>query len=366
MAKEFEGIFPAADLEPTILGLFSVAHVTEHTKDDEKFVRGYSTEYDSRPTLNLLDTNGHSPDYQIFNGTSLPVYDQTTPFWIEVEDYRSTFGLIGEDRYARTLLQLKAASQKAVEVELFDGYVARAEGNTTNVYLTKAGNTLPATSPQTGVSTLHALLLLEDAIGKASPVGEHGVIHMTRGMTAVLGFNTVIIESGDNGSVLHSTNRTPIVVGNGYSGNGPLISVSNKVLTTNVVTLTTSTPHAFLVGETAIVSGVDAAIDGSYVVASTPSTTTLTFALTHADILTIASSGTIQMKATADTKWAYATGTVEVHLGDPEIVNDPSSGQGYDSSGNQNNMRIKSVRAAAVRYDPSIHCAVKVDLTKSA
>jgi len=66
--------------------------------------------------------------------------------------------------------------------------------------------------------------------------------------------------------------------------------------------------------------------------------------------------------ASATNKWMYATGTVKVYLGDVDVVNDNLS-QAYDVAGNQNDMRIKAIRPAAVYFDTSIHLAVRVDLT---
>ena len=64
----------------------------------------------------------------------------------------------------------------------------------------------------------------------------------------------------------------------------------------------------------------------------------------------------------ATNKWMYATGTVKVYLGDIDVVNDNLS-QVYNISGNQNDMRIKAIRPAAVYFDPSIHLAIRVDLS---
>ena len=67
--------------------------------------------------------------------------------------------------------------------------------------------------------------------------------------------------------------------------------------------------------------------------------------------------------AASDTnKWMYATGTVKVYLGNVDVVND-NLAQAYDVSGNQNDMKLKAIRPAAVYFDTSIHLAVRVDLS---
>lgn len=74
-------------------------------------------------------------------------------------------------------------------------------------------------------------------------------------------------------------------------------SVSNKVLTSNVATLTTSAPHGYQIGDTAVVSGVDAVFDGTYVITAVPTTTTFSYAKTNADIPTAPDTGTVVVAA---------------------------------------------------------------------
>jgi N4-gp56 family major capsid protein len=67
-------------------------------------------------------------------------------------------------------------------------------------------------------------------------------------------------------------------------------SVSNKALTSNVATLTTSAAHGFDVGDTVAITGVDATFNGTYVIASVPSTTTFTYAKTASNVTSAAVS----------------------------------------------------------------------------
>jgi hypothetical protein len=68
-------------------------------------------------------------------------------------------------------------------------------------------------------------------------------------------------------------------------------TVSNKALTSNVATLTTSATHGFAVGDYVVVSGVDATFNGTYVVASVPTTTTFTYAKTATNVTSVSASG---------------------------------------------------------------------------
>ena len=57
-------------------------------------------------------------------------------------------------------------------------------------------------------------------------------------------------------------------------------TISNKALTTNVATLTTGSTHSYAIGDVVTIAGVDTTFDGNYVVASVPTNTTFTYALT--------------------------------------------------------------------------------------
>jgi len=72
-------------------------------------------------------------------------------------------------------------------------------------------------------------------------------------------------------------------------------TVSNVALTSNVATITTSAAHGLAVGQPVTISGLTAgtAINGSYLVASAPTTTTFTVAKTNANITSTAATGTV-------------------------------------------------------------------------
>lgn len=67
-------------------------------------------------------------------------------------------------------------------------------------------------------------------------------------------------------------------------------AVNNSVLASDIVTLTTSTAHGFSIGEEVTVTGVGATYNGVFTIVAVPTTTTFTYALTHADVATAAVS----------------------------------------------------------------------------
>lgn len=71
------------------------------------------------------------------------------------------------------------------------------------------------------------------------------------------------------------------------------INVSNKALTSNIATLTTSTAHGLVPGASILVAGVDATFNGTYTVLNTPTTTTFTYNKTASNVASAAASGTV-------------------------------------------------------------------------
>ena len=221
----FRGIYKAPELVPSPVGLFSVARVMTHTarEYDERWIRGFAYEFDSFATVRLLTVN----DDTVTNGelsdpanTPENNYRDYFPFFIEVEDKRSTFGLPGEDRFALAIRQLEAASQKAVERELWDGLAAQAATNG-NSHLTDASSVTEVLNGAHNAS--EALYLLEGALAD-SPVGANGVIHMTRDVASLLGSRLVYSQDSSNPDkgLVMTRLGTPVVIGSGYSGNGPI------------------------------------------------------------------------------------------------------------------------------------------------
>lgn len=287
----FNGIFDAPKIEPSKFGLFVVAKPDSPVAED-KWTRGFSQLWETRPNYGRNWDETSNTSEVLFSDANSPLYTEHKPFFIEVEDQRSTFDIPGEDRFARVLRQLEGISQHACEVEFWDGAIADGE-SLPNPYLAKASGATILSSG-TALSPRRAVALLEHYIGQTSAAGEQGIIHMTRDTAALLSSTSNMLFHEKGKEHLQTVGGTPVVVGSGYSGNGP--------------------------------------------------------------------SGATGATASDTNKWIYATGTVKVLLGEPDVVNDTLA-QGYDVSGNANDMKIKATRAASVYFDKSIYLAVRVDLT---
>lgn len=285
----FTGIFEAPKITPSEFGLFTVAKPDTKIKEDQ-WIRGFSQEWDTSiySTKNWDDTDTTSA---VIASNATPTrYTEIKPFFIEAEDYRSTLGFTGFDYVARVKLQLEGITQKSIERELWDGAVRKGESHE-NKALSAASATL--VNGTTALSVIRALALLDYELSDTSPCGENGVIHMTKDVAGLLSANYMIFDNKEKGH-LQTVSGTKIIVGSGYTGNGP-------------------------------------------------------------DSQTGAT-------ASATNKWMYGTGTIKTLIGDVDVVAD-NLAQSYDVAGNQNNMRIKAIRPAAVYFDTSIHLAIRVDLT---
>jgi len=285
----FTGIFEAPKITPSEFGLFTVAKPDTKIKEDQ-WIRGFSQEWDTtlRGLVNYDDTDTTSS--ALVSNATPKRYTEIKPFFIEAEDYRSTLGFTGFDYVARVKRQLEGGTQKAMERELWDGAIRKGESHE-NKALSAASATL--VNGTTALSVQRALALLDYELSDTSPCGENGVIHMTKDMAGLLSANYMIFDNKEKGH-LQTVSGTKIIVGSGYTGNGP-------------------------------------------------------------DSQTGAT-------ASATNKWMYGTGTIKTLIGDVDVVAD-NLAQSYDVAGNQNDMRIKAIRPAAVYFDTSIHLAIRVDLT---
>jgi hypothetical protein len=115
-------------------------------------------------------------------------------------------------------------------------------------------------------------------------------------------------------------------------------SISQKVLNSNVATLTTSVAHGFRVGMPVTVSGVDGVFNGTYTIASIPTTTTFTYAKTNGNVGTSSVSpvGTAVAGTTGRGNLVVATGSTGTQNrivfaagglsdGDTQMVIDPNT-----------------------------------------
>jgi len=117
------------------------------------------------------------------------------------------------------------------------------------------------------------------------------------------------------------SNSIPFPKATGYSfeaDNAIEAVITDAELDTNVATITTEDPHGYTVGQTVVIAldpeddnyDTFSFLEGSYVIATTPSSTTFTYSKTHAD----ESSDTIAGTATESIASPIITGTTDIDL----------------------------------------------------
>jgi hypothetical protein len=290
MAFTKTGVVTAPKIVPSAFGLLEVVK-PENAPGEDQWIRGFSQEWETTATsLKNWDDTDSTSSTLIVDGV-INYYDEIKPFFIEIDETRSTLGFNGLDRIERLKRQMEGATQHAMEHELWNGTVREGESHDNKALTASSATVL---NGGTALSPRRALALLEHSIGLASHFGEQGVIHMTRDVASLIASNSNMLLHEEGKAHLQTFGGTPVIVGSGYSGNGP--------------------------------------------------------------------DGVTGAASSATNKWIYATGTVKTYVGDVDVVND-NLAQAYDVSGNQNDMRLKAIRPAAVYFDTSIHLAIRVDLT---
>lgn len=230
-------ITKAHELIPYPFGLLSVASVSEYTSKEGSWARYTAHELNSK-AFALRNISGYNEDTAVelhdstIDGTYVSRFLEYYPFGIEVEDYASALGINSQDRFDRVKKILAAATSKAVERELWEGDAAQADTNG-NGYLTETGKATTVSVTAGGDVPRLALARLEGALSSC-PSGLKGTIHMTRKMASILydylervDYSSKldrddITEKGyGSGQILVTRLGTPVVVGAGYTGNGP-------------------------------------------------------------------------------------------------------------------------------------------------
>lgn len=220
-------------------GLFSVASVSEYTEAQDHWARYTAHEFNSGAFRSTLLSTYDNTANTMYDGIGTPRYLEYLPFGIEVEDYASTFSLPAQNRQKRTLDILDAITQKSVERELWSGDCAKIGSGTTgspapnnNNYLTKQGASTDVTVTSSGDNERLALANLERSLANC-PIGGRGTIHMSRKIASIMtGYNliqridfTARMDKDDvnkKGQALVTMLGTPVIVGDGYSGDGPV------------------------------------------------------------------------------------------------------------------------------------------------
>ncbi len=208
----FQGYFPTVKPAASPVGLLNSDGVTvvHHSGNDESWTQGpQDVESIACAFGVMLSDYCSNGDDGVIKEASDTRALTTYPFGVIAEYTCTGQGLSMADRKSRVLDMAEAATQQAVEYELWSGAIALAAGHLDVQYLASAAATEvspggAATAPE------HALAALEWAISQS---GIPGVIHMTADVVSRLSQSLRF----DNGKI-YTMLGTPVVAGSGYSG----------------------------------------------------------------------------------------------------------------------------------------------------
>lgn len=249
MAFPKNGVVEAPAIVPSAFGLLAVVK-PENSVDEDMWVRGFAQEWETElySASNWDDTD--STDEAVVSPGTPTYYTNIKPWFIEAEEQISTMGFRGLDRIGRIKRQLEGVTQHAMELELWDGAIRIGESHG-NLALVSASATI--LNSGTALNPRRALALLEHHIGLASDGGEQGIIHMTRDTAALLASNSNMLFHEAGKEHLQTLGGTPVVVGSGYSGNGPVGATGAAASDTNKWIYATGTVRTY-VGDVDIVN----------------------------------------------------------------------------------------------------------------
>jgi hypothetical protein len=151
----------------------------------------------------------------------------------------------------------------------------------------------PSTSPVTGALTVVGGVGIQGDLNIEGNVSIEGTITFGGSGTTVETSNLAVTDP----AVFVGTNNQSDIVDLAFIGEYATSvstitrTVSNKALTGNIATLTTSADHTYLVGDVVVVSGVDATFNGTYNIIDVPTTTTFTYAKTASNVTSAVATG---------------------------------------------------------------------------
>lgn len=157
----------------------------------------------------------------------------------------------------------------------------------------------PSTSSTTGALTVVGGVGVQGDMNVNGNVSIQGTITFGGGGTTVETSNLAVTDP----AVFVGTNNQSDIVDLAFIGEYATSvstitrTVSNKALTSNIATLTTSADHTYLAGDVVVVSGVDATFNGTYNIIAVPTSTTFTYAKTNANVTSAVATGSAAVSA---------------------------------------------------------------------
>jgi hypothetical protein len=157
----------------------------------------------------------------------------------------------------------------------------------------------PSTSPTTGALTVVGGVGIQGDMNIEGNVAIEGTITFGGAGTTVETSNLAVTDP----AVFVGTGNQADIVDLAFIGEYAITigtitkTVSNKALTSDIATLTTSAEHTYLAGDVVVVSGVDATFNGTYSIIDVPTNVTFTYEKIASNVTSAAASGSAAVSA---------------------------------------------------------------------
>ena len=202
-------VLKAQTPEPSLYGLVTSKTVVN---ESDRWIAGFEQESIScMADVRLIDACNTGIEEVVIEKTGTGSLGEYTPFNVQAEVGCSTMGK-QEEWVAYATEALEICQNKAVELEFWEGRLARTAGNE-NRYLAD-GNAVDVTpTPGTPVRARYGLALLEGQLA-ATGCGGRGYVHTPVSIASVL----PVKDRGDD--ILTTTLGNYVIAGDGYTGTG--------------------------------------------------------------------------------------------------------------------------------------------------
>ncbi len=169
--------------------------------------------------VRLLDTCNSGVSVDVIEKTGDGSTGTYLPFTVQSEVSCSVMGGMRTDWEDRARLALEQCENKAIEIEFWEGRLARAAnaddpGSNSNRYLANGDAVDLTPTPGTAIRARYALALLEGELA-ATGCGGRGYIHTPVSVASVLP-----VKERNNESILTTTLGNYVIAGDGYTGAG--------------------------------------------------------------------------------------------------------------------------------------------------
>jgi hypothetical protein len=217
MARSNTSLLPTAGLEQSPFGILSPA-TTTYSHDEDYFTSGFTYEVEDagvKIANGIMYGANQTPAITVIDNTdSTERFKTYYPFDIQASIRLSTFGTTPDEVKASATKALDLVTQKAIEIEFWNGDVAKTlTSDNDNRYLAGAQTVDLTPTPGTAIKPRYGQAILEQALADAA-LGAQGVLHVTRDVASALKVTA-------DGETLRTNLGTPVVAGIGYSRRGP-------------------------------------------------------------------------------------------------------------------------------------------------